>query len=332
MLVTGVTGVTGYNALPYFQKRYPGQVIGIRPAANWRLNGPGIVGIDAEDASALQALFDRYRFRSVIHCAGNCALKACELDAAMARRINVIGTHNLLTNAIRHKVRLIHLSSDLVFSGDRPGDYTERDIPDPVTVYGKTMAEAEAQVLATKPDALVLRISLPMGPSFNGHAGAIDWIASRFKKSRPATLYFDEVRTPTYTSDMNRAFERLLETETSGLYHFGGPRKLSLYQIAQIVNRIGGYVPGLLLGCPRVDAGPMPPRAGNVTMDSRPIWRLLGNDVLGPWPRQRRLVPTCKCWHHHRHDRVLGHPIHVDRYLYRPHIYRPVEKGVTSPR
>ena len=112
-----------------------------------------------------------------------------------------------------------------------------------------------------------------MGVSFNGHAGAIDWIQSRFKKGRPATLYFDEIRTPAYTDCLNRLYERVLASDLAGLYHAGGPRALSLYQIAQIVNRVGGYDPNLLMGCPRIEAGPIPPRAGNVTMNSNALCR-----------------------------------------------------------
>ena len=99
-----------------------------------------------------------------------------------------------------------------------------------------------------------------MGISFNGHAGAIDWIQSRFKKSKPATLYFDEIRTPTYTDCLNELCEVVLASDLTGLYHAGGPRRLSLYNIAQIINRVGGYDPKLLLGCPRIEAGPIPPR------------------------------------------------------------------------
>ncbi len=51
------------------------------------------------------------------------------------------------------------------------------------------MVAAEELIQATDPRACILRISLPMGISFNGHAGAIDWIQSRFKKGKPATLY-----------------------------------------------------------------------------------------------------------------------------------------------
>src|SRR5258706_14859558 len=124
------------------------------------------------------------------------------------------------------------------------------------------MVEGEKLIGESAPEAAILRISLPMGRSFNKHAGAIDWIGSRFRAGRPATLYFDEVRSCTYCDDLNRAFERFLAGNHAGLYHCGGPRAVTLYQIAQIVNRVGGYDPKLLMGCPRREARPLAPRAG----------------------------------------------------------------------
>ena len=140
------------------------------------------------------------------------------------------------------------------------------------------MVSAEQLLADWMPAACTLRISLPMGVSFNGHAGAIDWIQSRFKKGRPATLYFDEVRTPAYTDCLNRLYERVLASDLCGVYHAGGPLPLSLYEIAQIVNRVGGYDPKLLMGCPRIEAGPIPPRAGNVTMNSAALAEALGDE------------------------------------------------------
>lgn len=299
LLITGIAGVAGFNALPYFQARYPGQVVGVRPTCNFRLVGPNIEAVDVENPSAVAELFRRWRFRSVLDCGGNCALKACELDPAMAWRINVDSVQNLLDNLGSDSVRLVHLSSDLVFSGKGAGGYTEDDPMDAVTVYGKSMAEAERLICQARPDATILRISLPMGPSFNGHAGAIDWIASRFKKHSPATLYFDEIRTPTYCDDMNIVFERMLAGDESGLFHFGGPRCLSLYQVAQITNWVGGYSPEYLLGCRRFAGGPVPPRAGNVSMNSTKLLNALGRDVtiVRPWPAFERLVPRSRRWH-----------------------------------
>jgi dTDP-4-dehydrorhamnose reductase len=300
LLITGVAGVAGYNAFDYFSQRYPGHVVGIRQADNWKLAAPGIVACDAEDRDELTRLFDRWQFRSVLDCAGNCALRACELDTRLAWRTNVEGLINLASIIVERDVRLVHASIDLVFAGRDAGSYVEGDPTDPVTVYGKTMVAAEQVLFDWLPQTCTVRISLPMGVSFNGHAGAIDWIQSRFKKGRPATLYFDEVRTPTYTDCLNRLFERLLASDLTGLYHAGGPRRLSLYEIAQIVNRVGGYDPKLLMGCLRHAAGPIPPRAGNVAMDSSKLTAALGAEPFTTWPYDESLVPTHPDWHHER--------------------------------
>jgi dTDP-4-dehydrorhamnose reductase len=304
LLITGISGVAGYNALYYFRAKYPGRVIGLRQTNNWRLNGDGIVVCDAEDRDRLARLFDTHQFAAVLDCAGNCALKSCELDPEMAWRINVEGVKNLL-DVIAGRARFVHLSVDLVFSGAPQRDdgwpgYREDDATDPVTVYGKTMVAAEALILARDPSACILRISLPMGISFNGHAGAIDWIQSRFKHHRPATLYYDEIRSPHYTDCLNELCEVMLGNQLAGIYHAGGPRCATLYGIAQTINRVGGYDPKLLHGCPRIDAGPIPPRAGNCSLDSSKLTAALGYEPFAPWPLESRYVPTDRNWHFER--------------------------------
>src|SRR5205823_331865 len=119
LLITGVAGVAGYNAFQYFRARYPGQVIAIRQEDNWPLTGDSIIPCNAEDHGRLLALFDEYQFVSVLNCAGNCALRACELDSRLAWRTNVEGLINLLSIIVERSVRLVHLSVDLVYSGTR---------------------------------------------------------------------------------------------------------------------------------------------------------------------------------------------------------------------
>jgi len=315
LLITGITGVAGYHALAYLQAKYPGRVIGIRQEDDPRLQGPAVVACNAEDRDGLAQVFDRYGFASVLDCAGNCALKSCELDPAMAWRINVDGVQNLVAQSVRHRARLVHLSVDLVYSGRSGGDYVETDPTDPVTVYGKTMVVGEQVVQDADPSACTLRISLPMGVSLNGHAGAIDWISSRFKKSRPATLYLDEVRTPSYTDCLNRLCEAVLASHLQGVYHAGGPRRLSLYQIAQIINRVGGYDPDCLFGIPRGHAGPIPPRAGDVTMNCGKLAQALGYEPLVPWPLDDALVPTHRDWHQERPPDELRSPRRLHEVL-----------------
>lgn len=317
LLITGLAGVAGYNAFQYFHKKYPGQVFGLRRKDLWTMSGDGIIGSDVEDTDSLKKLFDEHQFRSVLNSGGSCALKHCELDFDMAYRVNVQGIANLLEQIKGTSTRLLHLSVDLVFSGTQGGGHRETDPTDPVTVYGKTMVMAEDYVMKETPNAAILRISLPMGISYNGHAGAIDWIQNRFKYNRPATLYYDEVRTPTYTDCLNRLFEHMIAGEYSGIYHAGGKHRLSLYEIAQIVNRVGGYDPRWLDGCYRIEAGPMPPRAGNVTMNSSKLSRDLDFDPFTAWPYHSEFIPTHRDWHIERSAEIPGTPEFLAETLYR---------------
>lgn len=322
LLITGLTGVSGYNAFHYFNSLFPGQVIGLRQVAAWPLQGDGIVACDAEDFDGLRRLFDTYQFPSVLNCAGNCALKSCELDPEMAWRINHASLSNLTRVLTGTATRFIHLSIDLVFSGTSQGGHVEQDSTDPVTVYGQTMAAAEDLLQLAYPNVCILRISLPMGISFSGHAGAIDWIQSRFKQDKPATLYYDEIRTPAYTDCLNRLLHRVLVSELTGLYHAGGPRRLSLFEIAQIVNRVGGYDPRHLNGHPRIEAGPIPPRAGNVSMCSDKLSAALGSCPMDPWPYDQSLVPTHRHWHWERPADEPGSVEWLEQVLYRNPRYK----------
>jgi dTDP-4-dehydrorhamnose reductase len=317
LLITGVTGVPGYSAFQYFHAKYPNHVTAIRPVRYWPLRGEGIIPLDIENRKGLEELMKLKQFKSVLNGAGSCALKSCEMNAVLAYRVNVQSVLNVLEMIGGRDVRLIHLSTDLVFPGKTDGLYTEGDPPAPVTMYGKTMAITEEIVMLGYRSAAIFRISLPMGISVNGHAGAIDWILSRFKKNNPATLYFDELRSPFYCEDFNEVMELTLGNTIKGIYHLGSHRHLSLYQIGQIVNKVGGYIPELLKGCMRKEAGPMPPRAGNVTMSNQKLIQALGVDLFRKWPYLEDHVPDGRDWHYDRPDHMVFHPEQIHKCLYR---------------
>ena len=313
LLVTGITGVAGYNALAYFQSRFPGRVFGILPPDAAGFVAPDVFYLPVEDFGALENLFERHRFASVLDCAGNCALKACQLEPKIAWTLNVEVVRNLARLARRYAIRLVHLSVDMVYGGRPGGDWREEEPPTPVNVYGETMVQGEERLRDEDPYALTLRISMPMGLSFNGHAGAIDWIAARFKKNRPATLYYDEVRTPTYCDCLSRVCRAFLANSYAGLLHAGGRRQVSLYQMAQIINRTGGYRRDLLYGLMKSEACPVPPRVSNCALNSEKIARVLGYEPFDPWPFDPELVPTDRAWH--RRPLAEGSTEYMNRVL-----------------
>lgn len=317
VLVLGVQGVPGFNAFLRLRSIFPGLIFGVAPPHAPELIapgnpwGPGLLPADPENPEALAALCEAYNISTVVDASGWCALRSCELDPALGRRLNVGIGLNAMRIARDRGARLIRISTDLVFDGNprkgagaagtpAMGGYREDDPVNPVTVYGKLMAEAEAAILEGYPAAAVLRIALPMGPSLNGHAGAIDWIESRFRKGRPATLYFDEVRSNLYVQDLTRVIASFCRNTERGIWHVGGSLPLSLYRIAQVINRLGNYPPELLMGCLRAAAGPVPPRAGDVSMDTSRLRALLGEAAVPPWPHDPAHVPDADDWHFRR--------------------------------
>ena len=319
ILVVGLNGVPGYALFRYFNRLYGGSdknngtsgtvtpvdrgiVIGIRPIKHPCVFGDDVVAIDAEDTRRLQILFERYRFGTVIDAGGNCALKACECDASRSRLLNCLQGIDVARLAAQYNSDLIRISTDMVWSGSeetahlRP--YREDSPKDPIHNYGKHQLEAEIEIQKIKSDCVMLRVPLPMAYAPGGCAGAIDWISSRFRPGRPATLYTDEYRCPIYAIDMCRVVQYILEHDfPSGIYNCGGPRRVTLYNAGQLVNAVGGYPAELLQGTPRINAGPMPPRVGDLTIDSSKLYKLLPKGFIRPWPAFDWLMPTGPDWH-----------------------------------
>jgi len=301
LLVTGLPGVPGWNLYHYLAKHWKGPVVGLRPVDNWKAAVPGSVAIDAEDVAGLERLFTEYAFSAVVDASGNCALRACECDPALSHLLNCDFGVRLARLAQRQGSKLVRISSDLVFSGrdDHNPPYSEDAVVDPVTVYGQSIADAEVAIRQEHPECSILRIPLPMGYTPGGHAGAIDWIEWRFRNGRPATLYYDERRSAIHKDDFGAVVLSILESGLvpPDLYHCGGPRSVSLYEIGQVINAVGGYDPKLLMGCPRHEAGPLPPRAGDVTIDSSKLLAFLPQGIIRPWPFDPMLVPDSRDWH-----------------------------------
>ncbi len=330
ILVLGLNGVPGYALFRHFNRLFGGTdtfsgdradiypakradsgdttaannppLIGIRPVKRPCVFGENVVALDAEDTEGLAALFEKFQFRTVIDASGNCALKACECDTERSRLLNYSQGVDAANLAAKFNCKFVRISTDMVWSGsennkpNRP--YVEEDPKDPIHNYGKHQLEAEIEISRILPESVMLRVPLPMDYAPGGCAGAVDWISYRFRPGWPATLYTDEYRNPVYGNDMCRVVQYILEHEfPAGIYNCGGPRRVTLYNAGQLVNAIGGYPAELLHGCPRIEAGPLPPRVGDLGLDSSKLYRLLPPGFIRPWPFDDRIVPTDYDWH-----------------------------------
>jgi len=162
VLIFGGTGMLGH-AMHRVLAAAPGlQVEATRRAA-----------VDAENPADLARAFDAARPALVINCVGLVKQREEAEDRAAAEPINALLPHRLAALCRVGGARLIHFSTDCVFSG-RKGDYSEDDLPDPVDVYGETKLEGEV----AGPGLLTLRTSM-IGPELRGRLGLLEWFLAQ---------------------------------------------------------------------------------------------------------------------------------------------------------
>jgi len=186
-------------------------------------------GIHLDDPLAMYELFAAERPRLIIHCAGVCDVEKCEQSPDFAYSVNVDGTQLLIDHAPR-EARIVYCSSDHVFSGDT-GPYDEASPTDPVSVYGKTRVAAE-RLIAARPNSLILRTGLWIGPSATGRNGHLDWLRYRHRRQLPMTVVADEQRSAMWASDAARRVWDLARSELTGLRHIVATRVVSRPELA----------------------------------------------------------------------------------------------------
>ncbi|MBN2841832.1 MAG: sugar nucleotide-binding protein [Sedimentisphaerales bacterium] len=272
ILVTGITSIHGWPIWRLLSEKVAaGRLFGICPPATRGLKSDNVLPACITDRSVLQRVRDEFSPDIIVHCAGVCDLDVCEERPAWAHNLNVRGLE-VLSEVFGDSARMIFMSTDLVFSGKTPpvGGYTEKCPTDPVSVVGKTFALAESFV-SSMPGSCIIRLGLPLGDSYTGDKGAIDWVGSRLSKGRPVTLFYDELRSCIWCDQIAQMALSVIKLNLIGLYNFGGNTSWSLHDIGlHVVDKVKCQ-PELLKGIMRCEEVNGPPRAGDISINSNKI-------------------------------------------------------------
>ena len=162
-----------------------------------------------------QAAVDRYveGVDVVVNCAAFTNVDASESQPEAAHAINAVGPGNLARACARVGARLMHISTDYVFSGDLRRPYEISDPIGPLSVYGRSKLDGELAVHAALPDAHVVRTSWVFtgGPAGSDFVSAMRKIAAT---DRTVDMVADQTGSPTYALDLVGA---LLELADGGI-------------------------------------------------------------------------------------------------------------------
>jgi len=281
ILVTGVTSIHGWPIFTQLRRLLPEtSLYGLRPPKSNIPEGGNVSSFCITERKRLEEIKDEFNPTHVIHCAGVCDLDVCEERPEWAHSLNVNGTRAVV-DALGNDIPVLYMSTDLVFSGfNTPaGGYTEDDEPNPINVVGETFTIAETYIQACR-DNCIIRLGLPLGDSIGGTKGAVDWIESRFRRNLPVTLFYDEYRSCVDCEEIGSMAISALVLGLRGLFHLGGTKRWSLFDIGKYVLDKGGYDPGLLSGIMRHQEENGPPRIGDVSLNSEKIRDLINQKTF----------------------------------------------------
>lgn len=266
ILLTGATGHLG----PYVLRELRGRGL---PALGWRRDAGGrlfdlpIRQVDVSDAQAVARAWSEEPPTHVLHAAALSAIADCYRDPAAAERINVAGTRHLAEHARRFGARLLFVSTDLVFDGAK-GDYTETDVPRPLSIYARSKLAAET-VVADLPQALIVRVSWLLGPKLVGPPRFLDDLLAKLRAGQPVRLFTDEYRSVLPLTWAARALVDALLSDATGLLHLGGPERISRYELGLRLAEQLQVPMELVEGCQQADVPAPEPRPRDVSLSSQ---------------------------------------------------------------
>lgn len=232
--------------------------------------------MDFEKPAIIAERLAAQRFDVLLNAAGMTSPDACEVQPEKAFLANVAAPQAIAACCQERSARMIHFSTDYVFSGEPHDPWGEEDETTPVNVYGRTKREGELAVIAASPAALVARVSWLFGPDKPSHP---DNIIQRAMQSAELSAVADKVSVPTSNADICGWIERIIHDhpETRGVLHLCNSGAASWHSWAEAALEVAQR-----LGLPVKTARVQPVKLASLTQFKalRPLMTQMSNVKL----------------------------------------------------
>lgn len=232
ILILGVTGMLGHTLFTQLSQNRLIDLYGTVRSSQIPIfiSGNIITNIDVSNFDSLVSIITNLKPEIIINCIGLIKQLPSANDHILAININSLLPHRLALLCKTVNAKLIHISTDCVFSGNK-GNYIETDNPDPVDLYGRTKLLGEVH----QSGCLTLRTSI-IGREINSQYGLVEWFFSQ--KGKKVKGYAKAIYTGLTTNTLASIIEKLIleYPDLSGLWHLSS-EPISKYQLLNIINK-----------------------------------------------------------------------------------------------
>ncbi|MCP4688977.1 MAG: dTDP-4-dehydrorhamnose reductase [Desulfobacterales bacterium] len=238
--------------------------------------------LDITDPAAVKEALARIRPDIIVNCAAYTAVDACETHKELSHKVNADGPANLAGAGNEMGCRLIHISTDYVFDGEKPAPapYDEEDPVNPLSWYGKTKLDGEAAVRDRIQNHLILRTSWLYGARGPNFLKTMLRLALS-DPDREIRVVNDQFGSPTWSRRLAQQIQALIPTEIRGVHHATAEGHCTWFELAgHFLQRMD--VPHTLTPIPTEEFPTPARRPMNSILENRAL-KNQGVNVMKEW-------------------------------------------------
>ena len=202
----------------------------------------------------------------IIHCAAYTQVDKAEEEKEVCYNVNVNGTKYIAEAAKELKSKMVYISTDYVFDGEKEGLYLPNDKTNPINYYGYTKREGE-NIVKELDDYIIVRISWVFGINGKNFVKTMLRIA---EGKDELNVVSDQIGSPTYTEDLSKLLLQMITNDKKGIYHATNEGYCSWYEFAKYIFEINNI---------NIKVNPILTK-DYITLAKRPLNSKLSKDIL----------------------------------------------------
>ncbi len=254
-LVTGATGMLGQD------------VVAALAGRGHSVAGLSRAELEITDAAAVEDAVADLRPDAIVNCAAWTDVDGAEADERGAMLVNDTGAGLVSATAAAHGAKIVHVSSDYVFDGEKGSAYVESDLTSAISAYGRSKQEGEISVSLVNARHVIVRSSWLFGI---GGRNFVETMLRVGAEQPEVIVVSDQVASPTYTAHLAEALARLAEGEEWGIHHVAAAGRCSWFEFAQEIFDQAGVECRVMAGTTEMLGRPAPRPKLSLLASERP--------------------------------------------------------------
>ena len=232
ILVIGAKGMLGRDLIKVLYPTFHAD-----KRSNWEILDWDVDEIDIQEEKRTVSKIESFRPEIIINVAAYTDVDGCELNEEKAFAVNAEGMKHVALGALRCGAKVVYLSTDYIFDGNKREPYLENDPSNPLNVYGRSKWKGEQYVQELLQDALIVRTEWLYGRYGNNFVTSI---LRQAREKKVLTIVNDQIGSPTYTVDLSEAISVLLQCDARGVFHVANSDLCTWYTFGQAILKLSG--------------------------------------------------------------------------------------------